>query len=138
MQVKFTVNGEPKGKGRPRFTKSGHAYTPKDTAEYEALVRAEYMRQCGGVSFDKGVMLGLHVMAYYGIPKSVSKKKRLQMLSGQIRPTKKPDTDNIVKIIADSLNGVVYYDDAQLVDTTVHKFYAEKPRVEAAITEVGE
>ena len=43
MEVKFTVYGEPKGKGRPRFsTKTGHAMTPKDTVNYETLVHMEY------------------------------------------------------------------------------------------------
>ena len=48
MELKFTVHGEPKGKGRPRFnTKTGHAITPKDTVIYENLVRMEYLNQCG-------------------------------------------------------------------------------------------
>ena len=44
--IKFTIPGPPQGKGRPRFTKSGHTYTPAKTAEYEKLVQAEYIRQC--------------------------------------------------------------------------------------------
>ena len=35
----ITVPGEPRGKGRPRFTKRGFTYTPKDTADYEQKVR---------------------------------------------------------------------------------------------------
>lgn len=28
MNISFIVFGEPVGKGRPRFTRGGHAYTP--------------------------------------------------------------------------------------------------------------
>lgn len=53
-----------------------------------------------------------------------------------IRPTKKPDMDNIIKIIADALNGIAYYDDSQIVDTAVRKFYSDEPRVVVKISEV--
>ena len=62
MELKFTVHGEPKGKGRPRFnTKTGHAITPKDTVIYENLVRMEYLNQCGETKFpddaiDKSIL----------------------------------------------------------------------------------
>jgi len=138
MEVKFTICGEPKGKGRPRFnTKTGQAITPKDTVNYETLVRMEYMSQCDNVMFPDGSMLDMRIKAYYSIPKSVSKKKQAQMLEGIIRPTKKPDMDNVVKIIADSLNKVAYRDDTQIVDCQCRKFYSDKPRVEVRILEIG-
>lgn len=138
MEVKFTIFGEPKGKGRPRFnTKTGHAITPKDTVNYETLVRMEFMSQCNNVMFPEGSMLDMRIKAYYSIPKSVSKKKQAQMLEGIIRPTKKPDMDNVVKIIADSLNKVAYRDDTQIVDCQCRKFYSDKPRVEVRILEIG-
>ena len=58
------------------------------------------------------------------------------MLSMQQRPVKKPDMDNIVKAIADSLNDLAYHDDSQIVETTVEKFYGEEPRVEVVIEDV--
>ena len=106
-KAKFTVYGEPKGKGRPRFnTKTGHAITPKDTVSYENLVKLEWQTAYGTESFPKEAMLDMRIKAYYRIPKSASKKKRAAMLAGEIRPTKKPDMDNVVKIIADSLNNL--------------------------------
>ena len=99
-KAKFTVYGEPKGKGRPRFnTKTGHAMTPKDTVSYENLVKLEWQTAYGTESFPKEAMLDMRIKAYYRIPKSASKKKRAAMLAGEIRPTKKPDMDNVVKII---------------------------------------
>lgn len=135
--MKFTVTGEPKGKGRPRFIpNTGRAITPKDTANYETLVRMEYMAQCQGFKFPDDAMLDMRIMAYYSIPKSASKKKKEQMKRQLLRPTKKPDMDNVVKIIADSLNQVAYRDDTQIVDCQCRKFYSENPRVEVTIKEV--
>ncbi len=137
MKVKFTVLGEPKGKGRPRFARAtGHAITPKDTVAYENLVRMEFTNQCGEVRFPDGSMLDMRIMAYYSIPKSASKKKKGLMLEGAIRPTKKPDMDNVVKIVADSLNNIAYHDDTQIVDCQCRKFYSEQPRIEVRIMEI--
>lgn len=55
-----------------------------------------------------------------------------------IRPTKKPDWDNIGKIVTDALNGVAYHDDAQIVDAQVRKFYSKDPRVEIIIQDIPE
>lgn len=139
MQVRFTVLGEPKGKGRPRATVRGgfaKVYTPKDTVMYENLVRLEYRQQCGDYMFPEGAVLDMRIAAFYSIPKSASKKKRKQMEDGSIRPVKKPDMDNVVKSIADSLNGVAYRDDTQIVDCAVRKFYSDKPRVVITIKEI--
>lgn len=134
MRINFTVMGEPKGKGRPRFCRNtGHAITPKDTVNYETLVKMEYTQACGEQIFPDDAMLDMRIKAYYSIPKSASKKKKAAMLAGEIRPTKKPDMDNVIKIIADSLNKIAYRDDTQIVDCQVRKFYSEKPRVEVMI-----
>ena len=143
--VKFTVYGEPKAKGRPRVSvrKSGdgektfaRAYTPKQTVIYENQVKLEYENQCGSYRFPDDAMLDIRIFAYYGIPKSTSKKKRELMLAGKIRPTKKPDFDNIAKIICDSLNGIAYQDDKLIVDGMFRKFYSEQPRVEVKILQI--
>ncbi len=138
-KVKFTILGEPAGKGRPRssvFNGKIVVRTPKETVLYENLVRTEYRRQVGNFKFDDGQPLDLRVMAYYGIPKSVSKKKRQQMIDGLYRPTKKPDADNIIKAIADSLNNIAYKDDSQLADVQIRKFYSSNPRVEVIVQPV--
>lgn len=138
MKVKFTILGKPQGKGRPRFTKVGNfvrAYTPDGTVSYENLVRLEYRRQCQDYRFQEGVPLDVRIMAYYDIPKSVSKKKRQQIISHKLRPLKKPDCDNIIKCVLDALNQIAYKDDAQVVDCHVRKFYSENPRIEVLIME---
>ncbi|MFQ6845614.1 MAG: RusA family crossover junction endodeoxyribonuclease [Oliverpabstia sp.] len=144
--VKFTVYGEPKAKGRPRVSvrKSAdgektfaRAYTPKNTVMYENQVKAEYGVQCDNFRFPDEAMLDVRIFAFYGIPKSVSKKKRQEMIEGKIRPVKKPDFDNIAKVICDSLNGIAYRDDAMIVDGMFRKYYSEQPRVEVKIIQIG-
>ncbi len=141
MKIKFTILGEPQGKGRPRFANiNGKAITrtPDETVIYENLVVTEYRRQCGTARFPDTVPIDLRIRAYYSIPASASKKKQKQMEDGQIRPTKKPDWDNIGKIIADSLNKTAYRDDTQIVDAQVRKFYSNNPRVEVIMQDAQE
>jgi len=139
MTVKFTIPGEPTGKGRPRFFNRGGkvmAHTPDETVVYENLIRLEYQRQCGKKRFEDNAMLDLQIIAYYAIPESASKKKKAAMENGEIRPTKKPDADNVLKVVADSLNQLAYRDDAQVVDTQFRKFYSRQPRLEVTIQNV--
>ena len=58
------------------------------------------------------------------------------MERGLIFPTKKPDTDNIAKAILDALNGLAYYDDAQVVNLEVQKRYSNEPRAEVFINDI--
>ena len=136
MTVSFTIPGEPVGKGRPRGTNTGKGvrmYTPAKTISYENLVKLEYERQCRGHRFGDGEELCIRVEAFFPIPKSAGKKKTELMKAHRINPTRKPDADNILKIVADSLNGVAYRDDSQIVYATVSKQYHENPRVIVAV-----
>lgn len=140
MEAKFVIHGEPQGKGRPRFsTVAGHVKTrtPDQTVVYENQIKTEFISQCGQMKFPDDAMLDVRVLAYFAIPKSASKKKRAAMLAHKIRPTKKPDFDNIAKVVCDSLNGIAYRDDAQIVDAMARKFYSETPRVVVTIREYG-
>ena len=58
------------------------------------------------------------------------------MLCEEIRPTKKPDGDNILKAVADALNGVCYKDDKNIVKMSIEKFYSDMPRIDVIIQEV--
>lgn len=134
--ITFTVPGEPRGKGRARFSKAGgfvKPYTPEETASYENLLKLEYQRKYPREFAPKEKYLRMTIAAYFGIPKSISKKRRALMLSGAVLPIKKPDADNIAKIVCDSLNSVAYHDDTQIIDLTVTRRYAERPRVEVSI-----
>lgn len=138
MEVQFIIYGTPKGKGRPRVTIRGgyaKAYTPKDTVNYENLVKYTYS-QSSNVYFEKNKPLYANIYAFYNIPKSTSKKKALEMENKTIRPIVKPDLDNLAKLILDSLNKVAYTDDSQIVRLCVGKYYSDRPRVEVEIGEL--
>lgn len=128
-KVMIWVEGEPQGKGRPRFsTRNGFAtaYTPKKTSDYEKLIAHEYIR-----SADCEMFLGevsVEINAYFDIPKSTTKKKRKQIIEENLMPQKKPDIDNIAKIVLDALNGVGWQDDKQVVQLTTTKYYAHNDR----------
>lgn len=137
--IRFSIPGQPMGKQRPRVVHNGsfsRAFTPKETVSYENLVRVMYREAAKGKRFVDEDMLDVRVIAYYSIPKSTSKKKRKLMLEHKIRPGKKPDWDNIGKIICDSLNTVAYRDDSSIVDAQVRKFYSENPRVDVTIRRI--
>ena len=136
MTVKFTVGGAPFGKQRPRHNRyTNTTYTPKETINHEALVAMIYRMQYGQTKFEPRVPLKITVRAYMSIPKGATKAKRKLMLEGTIRPTVKPDWDNIGKLVADALNGVAYDDDKCICAAIVEKFYSDAPRTEIEVTE---
>ena len=125
--MEFRIPGKPQGKARHRLTRTGHSYTPQKTVDYENLVKECYELANG--EWFAIEPLQMEITAYYGIPKSTSKKDRERMLSGELFPTKKPDADNIAKIICDALNKVAYKDDSQIIKLIVNKKYADEPKV---------
>lgn len=133
--INFKVKGKPQGKQRPRFRRLGNyvsTYNPKQTTEYENLVKKSAIEQCE-TKFDKEYIgfVKMTIKAYFKPNKSISKKK-YNLLIGT-KYLKKPDSDNIAKIICDSLNGIAYKDDSQVAILNVEKYYAEEEKVEVQI-----
>ena len=121
------------GKQRPRFnTKTGRTYTPGQTKTYENHIKAAYIEQCG-INFGKSPVR-VRIEVYYSIPKSCTKKRLQDIREGKDYPCKKPDCDNVVKVVLDSLNGIAYKDDAQVIELTVIKRWTEdKERIEILV-----
>ena len=122
----IVINCKPAGKGRPRFMFMGgrvHTYTPEKTRDLERLVAMEYKLQSGKHFGD--APLSVEIIASFEPPKSASKKKREELIKRQIYD-KKPDADNIAKLVLDALNGVAYTDDKQIFSLHIIKVYAEK------------
>jgi Holliday junction resolvase RusA-like endonuclease len=84
----------------------------------------------------KPVCLKLDV--YRPIPKGFNKKKVVDAENGLLRPVTKPDGSNYLKLVEDALNGLMWADDSQIVDTHVSKWYSKYPRIEVLIFEIGE
>ena len=140
---KFTVTGQPVGKERARTVTlpngGKRSYTPKKTKDYENLIAHEYKRQCGEFYGDmKNSKLKqavkMEIDIYFSIPTSYSKDKRLAAECNIIRPTKKPDIDNVTKSVLDALNGVAYKDDTQVAEVSVRKWWtAGSDRIDVLI-----
>lgn len=128
MGVTFVIPGTPIAKGRPRFGK-GRAYTPQRTrqaesktqqAAIEAMNKTRQRPHPGPVEVD--------INAYFPIPASWPKAKQIRAGAGELKPSSRPDIDNIAKQVTDAMNGIVYLDDAQIVTLYVRKWYAVEPQ----------
>lgn len=118
--ITFSIPGEPRGKGRPRF--NGHARTDAKTRAHESMI-AKLARLEMGARKPLTGPVGLALTVITEPAKSWAKCRRAMALDGDIRPTKAPDLDNIIKLVSDALNGVVFGDDSQVVDITAAKVY---------------
>lgn len=135
MMIKFIVSGKPQGKARPRFSRRGNfitTYNTKQTTDYEKLVKSSAIDQCKDkLNKQYTGLVKMSIKAYFKPNKSIS-KKQYDLLIGK-EHLKKPDSDNIAKIICDSLNGVAYKDDSQVAYLEIEKYYAEEERTEVII-----
>lgn len=136
-ELRFSVHAEIEGKGRARANWARRVvHTPAATIRYEKMVKAEaedVMRRKGIAAFPKGAAVRMDLIIRLTPPQSTSKAKRASMLSGEIRPTKKPDVDNVVKAIGDALNGVAFVDDVQIASLHVERIYAPSEGLDVVI-----
>jgi Holliday junction resolvase RusA-like endonuclease len=123
--ITVALDIEPRGKGRPRFG-NGRTFTDAKTVAYETALKFAAMAAMSGRPKMEGA-LHVHVTANMPIPASWSNGKQQMALQGTVRPTSKPDGDNILKAATDALNKVVWNDDAQIVEATIVKQYAARP-----------
>ena len=133
----FEVKCNPVGKGRPRFARHKNfvkVYTPQKTAEFENIVRNQatilFKNQ---PLFETPIQVNL--IAYFPIPKSFNKRQKQQALNNEIFPTKKPDIDNIVKVVLDSMNKFAFKDDNQITKLDVEKRYSLDDKIFIKIEE---
>ena len=136
----FTVPGEPQGKARARTWYDARvgrmaSKTPENTVIYENLVKLCYQSAARNYHFPDDTPLRVEIRAYFSIAKRTARKWLPSMAAGLIRPTKKPDVDNITKAVLDALNKVAYKDDSAIVHFSIEKYYSDTPRVEVTIGE---
>ena len=120
--ISFSIDGKPRGKGRPRFGR-GKVYTPQTTKQYERAVSVVAKSAMLGDEPTRG-HVRVWIVAEFAIPKSWPKAKKELVSQGALHHTSKPDLDNIVKIILDGMNGVVFVDDSQVVSIMASKQYS--------------
>ena len=137
--VTISLQGQPQGKGRARaFMRGSHIghYTPEKTRTYEGMIRTAAMQEVAGRNaFDEPIEFTLR--AVFPVPASWSERKRQKAITGEIKPGKKPDLDNIAKAWNDALNGVVYRDDSLICRMTLDKRYGPAPLVVVTVKPSG-
>lgn len=135
MTYEFEVPGKVIGKGRPRLNSyTGVVYTPTKTKDYETLVEQYFLLKYPRFKALEG-RIKVNIIAYFSIPKTTKKADINEMLENNISPTKKPDIDNIVKSILDSMNKFAFKDDNQITKLEVEKKYSIEDKVYVKIEE---
>lgn len=125
-----TLDLLPVPKGRPKFTRSGHCYTPAKTKDFEKKVQLISKSAMKGKTKSTKALYAV-VNFYLQMPKRPKSKY----------PITRPDGDNLTKAIYDALNQIVWEDDSQIVSWMGSKRYAQpgtKPRIEISIHELIE
>jgi Holliday junction resolvase RusA-like endonuclease len=134
VKMKLIFNIEPQQQERPRATGRGkfiRMYDPPKTAKFKKQLRALATEMYHDAPLEGEIYL--KVAFYRGIQKSISKKEHDRRVSGTHRPIVKPDLSNYLKAFEDALNGIIWTDDATIVELNASKWYADKPRIEVEI-----
>ena len=135
MIYEFEVPGKVIGKGRPRLNSyTGVVYTPTKTKDYESLVEQYFLLKYPRFKILEG-RIKVSIIAYFSIPKATKKSDINEMLDNNISTTKKPDIDNIIKAVLDSMNKFAFKDDNQITKLEVEKKYALEDKIYIKIEE---
>lgn len=137
----FSVKLEPMAQSRPRFARRGRGVVAYEKKEMK-IWRAECSRLIKE-AFDSEELiecpLKIDAAFYIQPPNYISSKKKLKekLEAEEIFCSKKPDIDNYLKALLDSMTGIVFKDDGQVVECRARKLYSLRPRIEFEIIEVS-
>ncbi len=135
MTYEFEVPGKITGKGRPRVNSyTGIVYTPTKTKDYEYLIEQYFLIKYPRFKEIEG-RAKVNIIAYFEVPKSTKKSDKENMINNVISPTKKPDIDNIIKIVLDAMNKFAFKDDTQITKLEVEKKYGVEEKIYIKIEE---
>jgi Holliday junction resolvase RusA-like endonuclease len=139
--LKIVVYGKPIGQARPRFfTRKGKngktfagAFNPQESEAVKFGMSVRSQLPAGFVPMDGPIAISARFVV--PIPASATKKKRAAMADGTELPAKRPDLDNYLKFLKDSLSKVVWSDDSQVCRfyEPCEKVYGEIPRTEIEV-----
>jgi len=137
FMLTYMVEGNPIGKGRPKFARRGNfvsTYTPTKTRDYENVIK-EAAQQAMGSNELLETPVTVFIYITVPIPQSYSKKRTEACLNGSEKPTKKPDIDNVAKCFLDAMQDVVYLNDTQVLTLHITKVYGKHGMVEVMVRE---
>lgn len=136
--IQFTIPGFVQAQERPRFSRMGKGVRTHDAPKsrsYKELVKLVAWEN----KPQKLILepLRLEVDVYLMPPKKYhTKPKQALISSGDLRPTTKPDIENLLKGIMDGMTGIIYRDDSLVVELVAKKFYSLTPRAEVRVIEL--
>lgn len=147
--MKITIPGDPIPKARARVTRKGFAYDPQDKQKkqvrkiLEQELKSYYEKNENrqeGYKLAQGLPLEVDWYFYMPIPKSFNLRKKNACKWGFIKHTTKPDRSNIEKFYEDCANGILWYDDSQIITGKIQKKYChdDKPRTEIHMKPIEE
>jgi Holliday junction resolvase RusA-like endonuclease len=119
--IRIVIQEEPIPKARSRVVFNNgkvHSYTPERTRVAQDLIRLRCMRHQDSC-FGEHIPVKLTIVLYRTKSKWLSKKETM--------PCRKPDLDNYIKLIQDSINGLLVVDDAQITSLSAKKRWTDRP-----------
>ncbi len=135
MKYSFEIKEKAIGKQRPRYSsKTRKMYTPTKTSSFEEKVKWAFKSKYNIETELSTKPFKAKIIAMFRPPESISKNKKEELLYSEY--TKKPDADNIAKIVLDSLNGLAYKDDNQISELLVLKHYSDENKIIVELEEI--
>jgi len=140
--IEFKILGIPLPKQSARFYAKNFggktmikSYQKKEVVEKERNIAFDVMSQLpeGFIPYD--CPLSMELLFVFPPLASMNKATKLAIKKGEIvyKPTKPDLHDNLAKIVADSMNGVVFVDDSRICKVESQKIYGLIPRTEVII-----
>lgn len=128
MKYSFYFDGHVMPMQRPRVTRSGMSYLPKETQKSKKEIANAFKEMYKDASPFTGPV-SVEITIYRPMTKALAKKFDVATRHRRVldvvtmSPATKPDIDNQVKTILDALEGMAYVNDSQVVDLVAHKRY---------------
>ena len=128
----FEIFGIPIAQGRAKFYRRGDyvgAYDPKKSKDAKHDFKSQSLQYKPNKLITEAISLDL--IFYLPRPKSLPKKV--------MKHIKRPDLDNLIKLVKDALTGIFWKDDSQIIMIIAEKKYCpvnETPRTRVEIEEV--
>ena len=139
MQITIDIPIEPVAQKRHRHTSRGNFVTVYDPSKKDKENIANLCRYASPLEpFSSAVSVDLtfwfeRPKSHFGTGKNANKVK----VSAPVEHTKKPDIDNLQKILFDALNGVFWSDDSIITQVNAKKLWsASAGHIRIAIKEV--
>lgn len=130
--MRYVVPGTPVPLQRPRYGQGHRPYDAQKTQKHEFKFHVE--GQHGNLPFYTSPIMLLSYF-FFQIPKtSVARTEELMHTPHTFRP----DTDNLIKWVADCSGGILYRDDSIIYYTYGVKVWSTEPRTEFFVVPVSQ